>query len=673
MRMMKILICVLVVFVLTACAADQEPIYNITSWLDAMKAMDYEAMWAQVEPAVDIDKDSFIKKYSNIFEGLGVKEITLDNISGPDDNGCFTYTATYKTEEYGEFTNDFSLQMVWNEEGNRVYWNYALIFPDMEEGGTVRIKTLKASRGEIFADDGTLLARNAYADTLYMDTTKVEDIAAVGGIVCPLTEMTQEELASKYDNAMENGTQFVKLGAYLTGELTETQKQGILAVPGLGIDDKMYTPIRDYPLGKSAAHIIGYTGFPDPENPPEGYKDSDRLGVTGLEAAYEAELRGKDGKIIYIENKWGDNVRTLWEVPMEEGQDLRLAIKPEMQQKAYEALETNLSLEEGQSGVAIVMDAEHGYVEAMAQYPSYDNNWFTFSLSKENSDYINSGIRPLYSLATQGNYPPGSVIKPFSGTAALEAGVITPDMEFDGQIVDDVWRSEELHVKVKRIDDKAGSPLKLANALKSSDNIYFAFAALKLGADKLVDYFKRIGFEQDMPFDLSVKKSSAKNSATMMNNQLLATMGYGQGELVLAPIQLAAMYTAFANQTGNIMQPILVKKLCRAEGLDYVTLSERDKLVWVENAVSQQSLNTLTPMMQEVIQHGTGNLARIKGVPMAGKTGTAELGEDKSREISWFACYWLDGYYDRLVVVMVDVAAEKGPVKFSIANELLAP
>ncbi len=673
MRMMKIVICVLAVLLFTACTADQEPVYNITSWLDAMKAMDYEAMWAQVEPAVNIEKDSFIKKYKDIFSGLGIKEITFDNISGPDDNGCFTYTATYKTEEYGDFTNDYSLQMVWSEEGNRVFWNYSLIFPDMEEGGTVRVKTLKASRGEIFADDGTLLAKNTYADTLYMDTTKVEDITAVGNVVCPLAEMTQTELNEMYDKALENGTQIVKLDAYFTDEINETQRQSILSVPGLGIDDKMYTPIRDYPLKDSASHIIGYMGYPDAKNLPEGYKDSDRLGVTGLEAAYEAELRGKDGKIIYIENKWGDNVRTLWEVPMEEGQDLRLAIKRNLQQKAYDALKTNLSLDEGQSGVAIVMDAEHGYVEAMAQYPSYDNNWFTFSLTDEQLAYLfESDFSPQLSLATQGNYAPGSVIKPFSATAALEAGMITEETAFDGQIVDDVWQSEELHVRVKRVDDGAGSPLKLANALKSSDNIYFAFAALQLGADKLVDYYKRIGFEQEMPFDLPVNTSGVVNSGRMMTNQLLADMGYGQGELVLAPIQLAVMYTAFANQTGDMLQPLLVKKICRTEGLDYVTLSERDNIIWIEDAVPHQSLNTLTPMMQEVIRHGTGYPARIDGVSMAGKTGTAEI-QNKAREISWFACYWLDGYYDRLVVVMVDVAAEKGPVKFNIAKELLAP
>jgi len=674
MRMIKTLICLLAVLLLAGCAKDQEPVFDITSWLDAVKAMDYDAMWAQVEPAVNIEKEDFINKYNNIFSGLGVKEITFDSISGPDENGCFTYTATYKTEDYGDFTNDFSLQMVWNEGGNRVFWNYALIFPDMDEGSKVRIKTLKASRGEIFAEDGTLMARNAYADTLYMDATKVEDIIAVGNVACPLTGLEQTELNEMFEKAQEEGTQIVVLDAYFSDELTLTQKQSILNTPGLGIDDKMYTPIRDYPLKESAAHILGYTGYPDADDLPEGYAESDKMGVTGLEAAYETKLRGKDGKIVYIENKWGDNIRTLFEVPMEQGQDLRLTIKPKLQQKAYEALKTYLSLEEGQSGVAIVMDAQSGFVEAMAQYPSYDDNWFTFSLSDETFSYLfESDFNPLLSLATQGRYPPGSVIKPFTAAAALEDGVITPETEFDGEIVDNKWQPDGMNVSVKRMNDKAGSPLKLANALRSSDNIYFAFAALRLGADKLVDYFNHIGFDQEMPFDLPVKKSSAKKSETMMTDQLLATMGYGQGELVLAPIQLAAMYTAFANQTGDIMQPVLVHKICRAEGLDYVTLSENDKLAWINGAVSRQSLDTLSPMMKEVVDHGTGHDAQLSGVPMAGKTGTAEIGEDKSREISWFACYWLNGYYDRLVVVMVDVAAEKGPVKFSIANELLAP
>ena len=685
MRRIIILICVLVtVFSLAACSAGGQAAYNIGGWVKALTAMDYEAMWTQVDPAVTISKKSFIDKYDAIFSGLGVNEVIVDNITGPDENGRFTYTATYKTKDYGDFTNDYSAQMVNTAEGCFVFWNYSLIFPDMEPGSSVRITTQKASRGEIFAADGSLLARNTYADTLYMDVTKIKDIVEAAKVICPLTGMTPPELADIIYKAKKTKSAIMKLDAYYPGELTEVQKQSVQTVPGLGIDNKMYTPIRDYPLKESAAHIVGYTGFLNKEDLPEGYEDSDRVGVSGLEAAFETQLRGKDGKIIYIEDKWGKNIRTLWEEPMEQGQDLRLTIKPDLQQRAYQALANNLHLEEGQSGAAIVMDANTGSVEAMTSFPSYDDNVFTFSLSDDMFNYLfKNTYKPLMFLATQGSYPPGSVIKPFSATAALEAGEITPDSEFDGVIVDNKWQPEDKNVSVTRINDNAGSPLKLANALKSSDNIYFAWAALKLGADKLMDYYERIGFDQQVPFDLPVKTSSDLNTGSMMTDRLLADMGYGQGELVITPLQMAAMYSAFANKTGNIMQPVLVKSICRTEGTDYVTLSQKEPTIWIENAVSKSTLDVLTPMMKEVIDHGTGYAVRHQTnelhqgnelpISMAGKTGTAEIGNDKAREISWFACYWLDGYYPRLVLVMVDVAAEKGPVKFAIANELLAP
>ena len=102
-------------------------------------------------------------------------------------------------------------------------------------------------------------------------------------------------------------------------------------------------------------------------------------------------------------------------------------------------------------------------------------------------------------------------------------------------------------------------------------------------------------------------------------------------------------------------------------------MEEKTPSVWIKDAVSKGSLSTLSPILNDVVNEGTGKGARISGVNIAGKTGTAEIGDDKSREISWFIGYWVDGYYDRLVVVMVDVAAEGGNIKFDIAKELLSP
>lgn len=672
MRILKVLLCMILCLALVGCENEQPQTPDVSEYLGRFAAMDYVGMYAQTSPAVDIDEAGFIKKYDDIFSGLGVSEVVIETASPVDEDGAFSFTATYKTEEFGDFSNVFTAKTTFVDDEWKVLWDYSLIFPEMETGYSVRVKTLHADRGEIFAADGTLMARNTFADTLYMDTTKVQDITAAADATIPLTGMTKSKMVELFNDAMEQGEQIVVLGEFYADELTEVDKQAVLNVPGLGIDDEMYTPIRDYPMKEQAAHLLGYTGFYTEENLPEGYTVSDRAGLSGLEAAYEIEMRGSDGRIVYIEDKWGNTVRTLYHVPCAQGQDLRLTIKPSLQKRAYDALST--MLEGDETGAVIVMDASNGFVEAMVSYPSFDNNLFTFGLSDEEWNYFKAdeNNRPLFARTTQGLYPPGSAIKPFTASAVLAGGAVTPDSEFDGVIDDNQWTPEEdWHwPSIKRVDD-SGSPLKLHNALVYSDNIYFAWASLQLGADAFMQYMRGIGMENAVTFDLPVKEAGLIKEE--MTRRLLADMGYGQGQLLVTPLQMAAMYTAFANGTGDMLQPILVEKLCQTDGPQYNTVEKNDKMVWIEDAVSAQNIDILSPILHDVIEDGTGKRARIRGVKIAGKTGTAEITDNKSREISWFAGYWEDGYYPRLVVVMVDTAAEEGVVKFDIAHEMLMP
>lgn len=671
----KLLLCIIFCLIFCSCAGEVLQTYDISQYMEHFVSLDYSAMYAEVATIADIDEETFVQKYDAIFTGLGVTEIVLENLSEPDEDGVYTYTATYKTQNYGDFTNEFTLKTAFENKRCVVVWDYSLIFPEMAQGDKVRVKTLDASRGEIFAADGSVLAKNAYADTVYMNTDKVENISDVSGAISSVTGLTNTEIINMFNDALADGTDIVTLGTFYSDELTEEQKQKILSVPGLGIDDEMYTLVRDYALGETAAHIIGYTGYGEEESLPEGYSVSDKMGLTGLEAAYENTLRGKDGKIIYIEDRWGENISTLYLTPSEEGEDLKLTIEPALQQQAYYALCTYL--QKGETGVAIVMDASTGYVEAMASYPSYDNNLFTFPLSEETLEYLNASENdePLFSRATQGLYPPGSVFKPFTASVALQVGSITPETEFEGEIIENQWIPDEegwVYPAITRVDD-SGTPIKLYNAMVSSDNIYFAFVALRIGDETFLEHLERMGMEDAVPFDMPVKKANSINTTSSMTRKLLADMGYGQGELLITPIQLSAMYSAFANKTGDMQEPILVQKICQTDGLDYNTISEKQPTVWVKDAISSNNIEILTPILEAVINEGTGRPVRISGMDIAGKTGTAEIGDNKSREISWFAGYWLDGDYDRLVVVMVDVAAEEGKVKFDIANALLAP
>ncbi|MBT7121905.1 MAG: hypothetical protein HN948_02725, partial [Clostridia bacterium] len=244
---------------------------------------------------------------------------------------------------------------------------------------------------------------------------------------------------------------------------------------------------------------------------------------------------------------------------------------------------------------------------------------------------------------------------------------------FPGKIINNQWMPNEsgwYWEPITRVDD-SGSPLKLENAIVHSDNIFFAFAALSLDQDDFINYLRRIGMEQAAPFDLPLKKANLVTRE--LDRRLIADMGYGQGEILLTPLQLTSMYTAFANGSGDMLAPILVEQICQTDGLAYNILQQNDAQVWIENAVSQASLDVLLPLLRKVVKSGTGQYVKISGVDIAGKTGTAEIGNDKSREISWFAGYWTDGYYPRLVIVMVDTAAEEGAVKFDIAKKLLNP
>ncbi len=202
-------------------------------------------------------------------------------------------------------------------------------------------------------------------------------------------------------------------------------------------------------------------------------------------------------------------------------------------------------------------------------------------------------------------------------------------------------------------------------------HIFRLHAALRLDEDDFMNYLSEIGFEESVPFDLAVKPANLVS--TELYRRRVAEMGYGQGQLLVTPIQMASMYTAFANGSGDMLQPRLVEQTCQTDGLDYNVTQTFEPTVWKKEAVSSSSLGILLPMLEEVVQSGTGAYAKINGVDIAGKTGTAEIGEDKSREISWFAGYWTQGYYPRLVVVMVDTPAEEGAVKFDIAKALLNP
>jgi penicillin-binding protein len=329
------------------------------------------------------------------------------------------------------------------------------------------------------------------------------------------------------------------------------------------------------------------------------------------------------------------------------------------------------------------MDPFTGAVEAMCSYPAYDLNQFVRGIGEE--DYqklLEQKNKPLFNRLTQGLYPPGSVFKPFTAAAALQAGAVTKDYEFAEAIEDDRWIPTKYgHWQwsaIKRTEIKyRAAPLNLHNAVLHSDNIYFANAALLTGTDDFTKYVENIGLGEAIPFELSVSKSQLLNKDSDMNLMLLADSGYGQGEVLITPLQMASSFCAFANG-GDIPLPHIVKGIYRTDGTEYVPEYETEPGMWKEGVIDGKTIDILEPMLKDVVDsqyNGTGSKLRVRDCVIAGKTGTAEIGNDKNREIAWFAGYrtGVDKDDARLVLVMLEVPArdEYSNLKFDIARQLL--
>ncbi|OQB24462.1 MAG: Beta-lactam-inducible penicillin-binding protein [Firmicutes bacterium ADurb.Bin182] len=698
-KLLSLILIITVIFILTGC---EKPggIEICARFLNHIKAGEYEAAYDMLsassrndtgEPLSNkISKDEFIGKYKAIFDELQITGVSYEIFAFKEGEIITTadYTMTYFSGKAGPMTDEYRMSAIRESGSWRIEWTPSYIFPQMEWGDTVRVAKTQAKRGEILAE-GIPLAANVNAVSVIAKPSKIEDEDFVVRQVAVLLNMTEQAVKKKLDSAYNDFTIIKK--TYPDGIDSFTEQQ-LLLIPGIGIDKSNFGLLRDYPEGSLLSHILGYTGFASEEDlnyikdrwlDAQGMYSADSIiGKSGLEYRFERELRGTDGSFTYIAAPDGSVKRTLYTQEVQDGLDIELTVDIELQRRAEELLRLTL-FDDITAGAVIVMDPLTGRVDAMCSYPSYDLNLFTRGISEE--DYqklLAQKNKPLFNRLTQGLYPPGSLFKPFTAAAALESGAITPDYVFSEPIVDDYWiPSKYGHWQwsaIKRAEIKHREmPLNLHSAILHSDNIYFANAALLTGAGDFTEFVKAAGLGEAVPFELSVSRSQLLNESSQMNLMLLADSGYGQGEVLITPLQMASSFCAFANG-GNIPVPFIVKAVYRTEGTEYTAEYETQPQNWKEGVIRKRTIDVLEPMMKDVVDpkfNGTGNKLRVGSCKIAGKTGTAQIGNDRNREIAWFAGYrtGVDDEDARLVLVMLEVPAgeEYNDFKFDIARKLL--
>ena len=326
----------------------------------------------------------------------------------------------------------------------------------------------------------------------------------------------------------------------------------------------------------------------------------------------------KEPAEIYI--KRGSDEISILKKEVINGEDIKLTIDSTLQNNSYTQLN-------GEKGAVTAVDPISGEVLALVSSPSYDSNMFTTYVTKtkaaerEANNYTDTVNR------FSKTYAPGSTMKLITAAIGLNTGKINPDesIEINGL----TWQKDSSwgNYKITRVENV--SPVSLREAAKHSDNIYFAQAALKIGSDDLISGIKGFGIGEEMTFEYPMTDSSISNDGSLNSEILLADTGYGQGELMVTPLNMALAYSALANN-GNIMTPRLVLS-------DNSTVS-----IWKESAIKPENLQTLIEDFSAMVNDEDGHAYEMKidGYNIAAKTGTAEIkssqDDTNGTENGWF-------------------------------------
>lgn len=644
-KILGILVVLVIIFLIILFVFNQENKKAqeiFTTFISLINEQKYEEMYNIISEVnkESVSKEDFIKRNKNIYEGIDATNISVEitDIKKEKGNIKLTYNESMSTAA-GNINFSNEVKLLKENKGYKVNWSSNLIFPKLGRTDKVKISSIVAKRGEILDRNNQKLAANGNISRIGIVRGKLgenqeESISKISELLDLSVDYINSQISASY---VQDDT-FVPIKK-VSANNTEI-KEKVLQIPGVMINSE---ESRVYPLGEEAAHLIGYVQPINEEelkeNIGKGYNSNSLIGKTGLELAYEDTLRSIDGVEIYIEDADGNRLETLAKQEKKDGTNVTLTIDSNIQKNLYDQMKED-------KGFFVVMQPKTGELLACISTPSYNSNDFVLGLTNSQWEQLNNDSnKPLYNRFLQ-SYCPGSTFKPITAAIGLTTGKLTLDTSFSYSGLswqkDKSWGNDYITTLTGYNGTK-----NIENALIHSDNIFFAQAALKIGKDTFCESLDKLGFNEQIDFPLTLKKSQYANSEQVMSTEKkLADSGYGQGDILVNPIHMASIYSAFANE-GNMIKP-------------YIKYGENTQN-FKENIFTQEVANTIKDDLIQVVENpeGTANDIKINGIKIAGKTGTAELKsskEDKeSGTLGWFDCFTFDKKdNDMLIISMIE-------------------
>jgi len=534
----------------------------------------------------------------------------------------------------------------------------------------LRIRPVEALRGFVLDRHGEPIVENRASFDLYVTPQDMANVEETTRRLALVLQMEPDELRERLAQRQVVPSQPVLLRKGIDERMAFAIEEQKLDLQGVTLRVR---PVRAYPTGGLAATLLGYVSeVSDAQLKTKEFQDfrpGETMGQAGIERRYDAFIRGIDGGEQVEVDARGRLTRLVQRVEPRSGYNLHLTLDGRIQRIAEESFR-------GKSGALLAMNPSTGEILAMVSQPAYDPNQFSRHMTPEQwRTLVSDPKHPMQNRGLQGQYAPGSIFKLVTALAALEKGAIAPDTRFScngsfalGSHTFQDWK-------------KGGhGTLDLLGGIANSCNIYFYNAALKTGVEEIARVARELGLgaPPGMGLDEEAKGVIPSPDARQRGaagwypgNTVMA--GIGQGMVTVTPMQVLIMVSAIANG-GAIYRPWVVR---RVETLDRETIEEYGPEIIRKVAIDPTNLAIVRQGMQGVVSEGTGGRARIPGLAVAGKTGTAQVvrkgGPQKGdhRDHAWFVAFAPAADPQIAVVVLVEHAGFGGAVAAPIAKNVL--
>jgi penicillin-binding protein 2 len=492
-------------------------------------------------------------------------------------------------------------------------------FEEMAENNHQRTLALRAPRGIVLDRNGKVLVENRPSFSISIMREHSKDLNRTIRMLAGLLGYEEAEVREIVNRHRKEPT-YRPITIVLDASLAQVTavRARRLELPDVLVEQ---VPTRRYP-DKLAAHAFGYVGeVSDKEvSEDESLKSGDIVGQAGIEKVYNAQLMGIDGARRVVVNSLGREIRTLEQVEPIEGKRLQLTLDYDLQKAVEDGFRVA-----GFNGASVVLDPQDGEVLAFASLPEYDPNAFASGIDRASfSTLLNDPLKPLQDRAIQGRYSPGSTFKMAVALAGLEEGVITPDFRatcgggatFYGHYFA-CWK-------------KPGhGTIDLRRAIEQSCDVYFYTVANLVGVDKINKWATNLGLGVKSGIDLPNEQQglvpSTKWKLERMKEKWYAgetiSVGIGQGAVSLTPVSMAVYMSTLANG-GTRVTPHLLKAVDEGKGWVPAPVPPPQKTVDID----PDKLQAIRDGLWGVVNGGgTGGRARIVGMDISGKTGTAQV------------------------------------------------